>query len=187
MNCSNCDATNLANAKYCSSCGHELPKPIVPTVDYQPSLYPPKPPANKKKIVVIIAAVAGFLIAYAIGHFAVQEIIKKITGFDKQMTVMASEMNKRCPMMADEYTRLDNVVALPDNVFQYNYTLVNIQKSEVNIDTVKKYIEPRIINNVKTNPDLQSIRDHKVTMSYNYVDKNGVFVLKIAVTPDMYQ
>lgn len=88
--------------------------------------------------------------------------------------------------MVDQNTRLDNVAAFPNNIFQYNYTLVNLEKSEVNIDTVKKYLEPNIINNVKTNPDLKPYRDNKVTMAYNYRDKNGVFVLKIEVTPEMY-
>lgn len=89
--------------------------------------------------------------------------------------------------MVDQYTRLDNAVALPDNAFQYNYTLVDIIQSEVNLDTVRKYIEPGIINNVKTNPDLKIYRDNKTTMVYYYKDKNGVFVFKLAVTPKMYE
>ena len=89
--------------------------------------------------------------------------------------------------MIDQYTRLDNTVAFPNKSFQYNYTLINMDKSEVNLDTVKKYIEPGIINNVKTNPDLKIYRENNTTMIYNYRDKNGVFVLKIAVTPEMYK
>jgi len=89
--------------------------------------------------------------------------------------------------MIDQYTRLDNAMALPNNSFQYNYTLINIDKSEVNLDTVKKYIEPNIINNVKTNPDLKIYRENKTTMIYNYRDKNGIFVVRIAVTPEMYK
>ena len=89
--------------------------------------------------------------------------------------------------MVDQYTRLDNALALPENIFQYNYTLVNITQSEINLDTVKKYIEPSIINNVKTSPDLKIYRDNKTTMIYNYRDKNGVFVFKLSVTPDMYE
>lgn len=57
--------------------------------------------------------------------------------------------------MIDQDTRLDYAMALPDNVFQYNYTWVNFSKSEVNMDTAKKYVEPGIINPVKTNPDLK--------------------------------
>jgi hypothetical protein len=36
----------------------------------------------------------------------------------------ANELNKSCLMMVDQDTRLDNAVALPENVFQYNYTLI---------------------------------------------------------------
>jgi hypothetical protein len=138
---------------------------------------------NKRK--KIIGTVVG-IVAFGLSYFAVQQVILKPATFDKAMMEAASELNKSCPIMVDQETRLDNALALPDNIFQYNYTLINLDKSEVNIDTVKKYIEPGIINNVKTNPDLKAYRDNKVTMAYNYRDKNGVFVLKINVTPDLY-
>jgi hypothetical protein len=133
----------------------------------------------------IIGAIVGIVI-FGLTYFAVQQIFFKPASFNNAMMEAASELNKSCPIMVDQDTRLDNAIALPDNVFQYNYTLVNLNKSEVNIDTVKKYVEPGLINNVKTNPDLKMYRDNKITMAYNYRDKNGVFVLKISVTPDKY-
>jgi hypothetical protein len=136
---------------------------------------------TKKKIIVTIAGIVAFGLTY----FGAQQLFKA-PSFDKAMMEAASELNKTCPIMVDQDTRLDNALALPDNIFQYNYTLVNLEKSEVNVDTVKKYVEPGLINNVKTNPDLKVYRDNKVTMAYNYRDKNGVFVLKINVTPDLY-
>ncbi len=93
----------------------------------------------------------------------------------------------KCPIMVDQETRLDNAIALPENSLQYNYTLVNIESTEVNPDTVKKYIEPGIINLVKSSPDMKIYRDNKTTIIYNYRDKNGVFILKLVVTPEMYQ
>lgn len=137
---------------------------------------------KKKKTIGMVVGI----IAFGLSYFAVQQIFFKPPSFDKVMMQAASELNKTCPIMVDEYTRLDNAVALPDNIFQYNYTLVNITKEEVNLDTVKKYIEPGIINNVKTNPDLKIYRDKKTTMSYYYKDKNGEFVHKFSVTPDQY-
>ena len=134
-----------------------------------------------KKTFGVIVGVITFGLAY----FGAQQMFKA-PSFDKAMMEAASELNKTCPIMVDQDTRLDNAVALPGNIFQYNYTLVNYEKSEVNIDTVKKYIEPGLINSVKTNPDLEIQRMNKVTMAYNYRDKNGVFVLKISVTPDLY-
>lgn len=77
--------------------------------------------------------------------FGVQQLYFKTPSFDKEMMQAASEINKTCPVMIDEQTRLDNTVALPDNSFQYNYTLVNLTKAEINLDTVRKYLEPVII------------------------------------------
>ncbi len=89
--------------------------------------------------------------------------------------------------MVDKETRLDNAIALPNNIFQYNYTLINIDKSQIDEATVKNAMTPGLINNVKTNPELRLYREHKTTLAYNYRDKNGSFILKISVTPDLYQ
>ena len=139
---------------------------------------------DKGKTKKIIGTIVGIL-AFGLAYFGAQQLFKT-PSFDKAMMEAASELNKSCPIMVDQDTRLDNAAALPNNIFQYNYTLVNLDKSEVNIDTVKKYVEPGVINNVKTNPDLKVYRDNKVTMAYNYSDKNGVFIIKINVTPDLY-
>jgi hypothetical protein len=142
-------------------------------------------PDDKSKVKKTIGTVVG-IVVFGLSYFAAQQLFFKPVSFDKAMMEAASQLNKTCPIMVDQDTRLDNAVALPNNIFQYNYTLVNLNKSEVNIDTVKKYVEPGLINNVKTNPDLKAFRDNKVTMAYSYKDKNGEFVLKISVTPDMY-
>lgn len=138
---------------------------------------------NKVKLIGLIVGA----ITFGLFYFAVQQIFFKPPSFDKIMMHAASELNKMCPIMVDEYTRLDNAVALPGNIFQYNYTLVDITKDEVNLDTVRKYIDTGIINNVKTNPDLKIYRDNKTTMAYYYKDKDGVFVHKLLVTPDLYK
>ncbi len=183
MTCTNCGTSNLANAKYCSSCGHELPKPVEPMVEAQPDDAAAKKSAKKTQLAGIIAGA----IAFAATSFLVQHFLFKAPSFDKQLVAAASEISKTCPIMADQYTRLDNAVALPDNTLQYNYTLVGTSKSEVDLNTVKKYVEPTILNNVRTNPDMKSLREHKVTFVYAYKDKEGVFVYKFSVTPAMYQ
>jgi hypothetical protein len=101
---------------------------------------------TRKKIIGTIAGIVAFGLAY----FGAQQLFKT-PSFDKAMMEAASELNKTCPIMVDQDTRLDNALAFPDNIFQYNHTLVNLDKSELNVDTVKKYLEPELINNVKTN------------------------------------
>ncbi len=178
VTCSNCGADNTTNAKYCSRCGHTLPvaTPEVAAETVQ------QPSTENKKVKTLVSVIVGIAVMFGVQHF-----FFKPPSFDKVMMEAASELNKTCPIMVDQYTRLDNAVALPDNSFQYNYTLVDIAQSEVNLDTVRKYIEPGIINNVKTNPDLKIYRDNKTTFIYYYKDKDGVFVFKLNVTPEMYE
>ena len=103
------------------------------------------------------------------------------------MMAAASELNKSCPMMVDQDTRLDNAIALPENVFQYNYTLVNLTKDELDLEKFTAYMEPQITNNVKPNPDLKIYKDNQVTMKYYYKDKNGEFVAKFEVANKDYK
>ena len=107
--------------------------------------------------------------------------------FDKGMMTAASELNESCPMMVDQETRLDNAVALPDNAFQYNYTLVNFTKDELDLEEFTASMDPQITNNVKTNPDLKIFRDNHVTMKYYYKDKNGEFVAQFEVSYEDYK
>ena len=106
---------------------------------------------------------------------------------DKQLADFASEFNKNCPMNLDEYTTLKNAVALPNKTIQYNYILVGVDKSQINLDTIKKHVYPGVLQNIKTNPDMKLFRDNKVTFNYYYTDKNGVYVDKYVVRPEMYE
>lgn len=117
--------------------------------------------------------------------FVTQSFFKP--SFDKQLVEFANEFNKNCPMNLDEYTLLKNVVALPNKTVQYNYTLIGMTKAEVKIDTVKKYVFPALLLNLKSNPDMKFFRENKVTLNYYYSDKNGAFVTKYVVTPEMYE
>lgn len=60
---------------------------------------------------------------------------------NKFLKEVADTMNKSCPMTIDESTRLDNVTTLPSRTLQYNYTLVNNVKDELDIDTIKDYLK----------------------------------------------
>lgn len=139
--------------------------------------------ANKSKS--LLGVIVG-MVFFGISYFAVQQIFFQVPSFDKVMMNAASEINKTCPIMVDRETRLDNVIALPENTLQYNYTLINLTKDQVNIDELKEYIKPAIINNIKTNPDMKAYRENKTTMAYYYKDKNGISLFKLTVTAEDY-
>jgi hypothetical protein len=184
-NCPNCGANNNSNSKYCSQCGHEIPafEYKIPDNPVENQLVTIKNNPNRKKVIRAIVSVLAFFLSY----YAVQHFVFAAPSIDKALMQTASELNKTCPIMVDKYTRLDNAVALPDKTFQYNYTILGTDALKINLDTLKNRIEPGIINNVKTNPEMKSFRDDKVTLVYNYYYKEHVFAFKIPVTPDMYQ
>ncbi|HBL76030.1 MAG: hypothetical protein A2W90_11480 [Bacteroidetes bacterium GWF2_42_66] len=136
---------------------------------------------NKRIIGTVIGSAVGLIVVVLI-----QQLFFKTPAFDKMLMKVADELNANCPVMVDSETRLDNAFAMPGNVFQYNYTLVNLVKDSINIQDFEEYMKPRIVSNAKTNPDLQLFRDNKVTMNYYYKDLNGIFVSKISISPDQY-
>lgn len=137
---------------------------------------------RNKTIGIIVGAIAFAGTSFAVNHFFFEK-----PSFDKALMQAASELNKTCPIMVDAETRLDNALALPNNHFQYNYTLVNLSIEELDTVQIHGSIDAQIINNVKTNPDLKIYRDNKVTMAYYYKDKNGKYVMRLNVTPELYK
>ena len=179
--CNECGKENADNLKYCRWCGYELPKPKIEEI--QKSVQVPIKKTDFKKLAGIIVGVVAFFAAY----FLVQQFIFKVPSLDKVMMKTASEINETCPIMIDGETRLDNTIVLLSNVFQYNYTLINMDKEAVDIDMLKTYLEPNITNFVRTNPDMKFQRDNKVTINYYYKDKDGNYLFTISVTPEQYE
>ncbi|MHC0440951.1 zinc-ribbon domain-containing protein [Flavobacterium sp. 3-210] len=179
--CSNCEAENEINSKYCSVCGYKLP--LLEDQNVKTKIEQTKVTKPKRKFDLKTAI--GFIVGFIIMFFVTQSFFKPT--FDKQLVEFANDFNKNCPMNIDEYTTLKNVVALPNKTVQYNYILVGITKAEVKIDTVKKYVFPGVLQNVKTNPEMKFFRDNKVTLNYYYSDKNGEFVTQYVVKPEMYE
>lgn len=132
-----------------------------------------------------IKTLVGLIIGLGVMLVVQQVIFKPST--DQIMLDLAVEMNKACPMMVDDEIRLDNVVAMPGNVFQYNYTLIKIEEVTADIDELTSYLKSSIVNDIKTNPALQIYRDNHTTMTYNYRDKDGKSLTVISVSPDDYE
>lgn len=210
LKCNNCGHFNEVKTEYltfCTNCFKKLEnnfpewkrnnpgksfddfRRLICTTDINENSKSDSKSSKPKSLKYWIGFTIAFAIFYAIGQFGGEKItgfIKK-PAYDKAMMTIASELNKTCPVMVDKETRFDNSVALPDNIFQYNYTLVNMLRDSINIDDIRNYLEPRIINDVKTNPGMKFVRDNKVTVNYSYKDLTGVNLFTISVKPDQYQ
>lgn len=137
---------------------------------------------KKKKTRIIIMVIIGFGLSY----FATQQIFFKALSSDKILTQAACDLSKVCPIMIDQNIRLDKAIYLDNSIFQNNYTLIHTDKKTVNFDTINKYIEQGINNNVKTNPYLKVCRNKIEIMNYRFKDKNGEFVFRISVPTNLF-
>ena len=105
---------------------------------------------------------------------------------ENQLKKAVVEVNNAAPMQVDEYTRLDSAAMVKKDGFAYYYTL-NLTKEDVDLDTVNKYVRPRVIEQVKTSKDLKGFRDNDVTLYYRYYDTNAQYVMEFKITPDIYK
>lgn len=137
---------------------------------------------NKKTIRTIIGAIIGFTAVF----MAMQFVFKK-PSLSQRLLESATQINKQTPMKVDEFTQLDSAAVSPPDTFIYYYSLTDLTKNEIILDTINKYVRPEIINNAKTNPEMQELRELKVTLAYRYYDKEGAFVWALDVTPDLYK
>lgn len=206
LKCNNCEHFNEVKTEhmiFCSKCNKKLinnysdwsKRNSDKTFDEYKELFCttepneiliPKTKSNKTKVIKFVLGLAvSFVIFYAIGQFMGEKSTEPL--LDKMLMEMASELNKSCPFIIDNETELENAVALPNNVFQYNYILRNMVKESVDINEIKNRLEPLIINAVKTSPDMKVLRDNKVTFNYYYKDKENIYLFTISVTPEQYE
>lgn len=177
---------NHPNARYCAGCGFELDKPLKPAQDFSDlkQEYLIRRKRNKRN-----NTIAGFLGIVFFGLVAIGIFIYTAgKGYEQKLfEFYATQNDKNCPVMINPDVRLEGVEALPEKVIQYKYTLINVLKEEVNIDTLAMNAGPGIVAGVKTAPDLKLYRDMGATFSYTYNDRLGIFIWRFDVTPDMYQ
>jgi len=105
----------------------------------------------------------------------------------RTLATVTAKLNRGCPEMVDEDTRLDSIILTEEGLLSYNYTLFKQDKSAINETAFQAYLIPRILNNVHVNRDLKMYRDSSVTMVFNYRDRNGELITEFSLGPEKYQ
>lgn len=106
--------------------------------------------------------------------------------FDKIMKHIAIELNKTCPQQIDNDTRLDSASVHENKTFRYNYTCLNFNRDSMDVEMFAMSVKPAMINNAKTNADLQLFRDNNVILEYYFRDELGNFMTRVEIVPAEY-
>lgn len=107
--------------------------------------------------------------------------------FNAQLKKEIAEMNRNCPQMIDEETRLDSMNLVKEKTLQYYYSLVKRSKKDVDINAFSQFLKPNLIQHLRTNEQVRFMRENEVTMVYSYSDKKGIKIVDIPITPHEYK
>jgi hypothetical protein len=111
----------------------------------------------------------------------------KQPSIDDELMSISKEINRHCPMMIDRETRLDTTMALPESTLMYIYTLVNMDREEMDIEKIKKSSYGMIRKYLKSNSSTRIMNEKGVTLRYSYKDKHGFFLFSHEFAPEDYR
>jgi len=141
------------------------------------------PEEKKKRINASIGAVVGVCIAMVVSSLFTQNNHLSDKGLLKEV----EKGNKICPIVFDDIMRIDSFSMPQSKTFMMHITGIDMVKEEANYDTIRKYIDPNLLENIRTNPQLKSARNSKITFVHTFNDMNGEVFYEYIVTPDMYK
>ncbi len=111
----------------------------------------------------------------------------KQLSIDDELMALSKEINHHCPIKIDNETRLDTTMALPDSTLMYIYTLVEMDREEIDIEEIRKSSYGMIQKYLKNNSSIRILNEKGVTLRYSYKDKHGFFLFSHEFTPEEYR
>src|SRR5690554_1647786 len=104
-----------------------------------------------------------------------------------KLTEMALNLNESTPVMLDNFTRFDNATVTDENIFQYNYTVLNTQNPDSLIKEVESSLRDNIRQEFRTNPQLLFFKENNVSIEYVYNDENKKVIRRIQIDSSNYK
>ncbi len=99
---------------------------------------------------------------------------------DQLLAETTAKLNKHIPLQVDEETRLDGVSA-ENKTLIYEYTLLNYEKAELNLEILKSNIAPVVKKGACTEASMKPLFDSGINVHYHYKGKHGESLMMIKV------
>ncbi len=104
----------------------------------------------------------------------------------KELSKMATNLNRSAPTALDQHTRFDSVAVTSDNIFQYYYTITNIENPRELLLEQKDEMIENIEKAFATDRSLQIFVKNSVTMEYIYRDISQKVIDTITIDASTY-
>jgi hypothetical protein len=136
---------------------------------------------TQKQTSIILAVIAALALSGFLGYrFYFKSFMEK-----KLLVYFAKQYNKKCPIYNNGF-RTDSVAVQSDNRLEFCNTVLNVEKKKINMDSFTTVTQKNIVDYLKTEASIETMRDNKITLAYLYTDKNGQLLSEIVVKPEMY-
>ncbi len=99
---------------------------------------------------------------------------------------MASDLNESAPVMLDQYTRFEGASVLPENIFQYRYTVLNINNPDSLVDSGLQMLRDNIRSEFLSNPQLDVFKENSVVIEYIYMSEENRTIRSFQIYPEDY-
>lgn len=106
-----------------------------------------------------------------------------LMGSNYSLRERAEIMNRDCPFVIDENTRLDSVTLPKKGVLQNNFTLLQDHLDDIDVEAFQNIFKPEITTQLKALPEAEDLRKTKATLVYRYYDRDHSFVTDIVILP----
>lgn len=105
----------------------------------------------------------------------------------EELEKIAQNINAHCPIIIDQTIRIDSCQALPNNVLEYNYTILFIDATRINRHEFKDEMRNTLLYNLQNNSDMKNLIDNEVTLIYSCKDENGKSLGNLTLSPEDYK
>lgn len=140
---------------------------------------------TKKQKVRYVGLIA-FAVLFVLTYWLMTGPLSSKTTVEKQLQMLSAGLSEKCPMMVDDITRLDSVRS-QGIVLNYYYTLMGVDKGMGDFSQAGQQIGVQILEQVKTSPDMSTLRRNRVTFGYIYRDRNGTLLFELEIPPEQYR
>lgn len=137
---------------------------------------------KKRKIYLFLALVVLLTSALVVKKFYLRD-----SPYQKQLQLLSEEINKTCPTLVDPQTRLDNTEISGPNAFQYNFTLLNLEKGNFDEADLKKFLSGQILESITNSEGMRIFKEQGTKLSYQYRDKNNEELFVLSFDEDDYR
>ena len=141
---------------------------------------------NPKKNRLAIGIVITVLLLGMIGLYLTPKNVNQLSEQEvtKLLVDETQKFTQHLPMMVDNITRIDSIVAAPGRICIYSYTLLGINKNTFDSNRFINDIKPAQINAYKTREGLEIFRELNVEMRHIFSDEQGTELARISITPE---